>query len=165
MLLTTKKYGVPLWACLTWLVFYYEGNIALNLYGRYDGITRKSTVGCIIAEGDFLIMQEIVISAFSWGGRKVGFWISIFAGYLENIKNSLTRWENSGSIKKFAAENAFLSTAEKTGLKKLEKRYWQCLNDMLIYKSSLEKTLLRWTMNIENSIVQKFCKCTTFSIL
>ena len=37
-------------------IFYYEGHIVLNLRGRYDGITRKSTAGCIIAEGDFLIM-------------------------------------------------------------------------------------------------------------
>ena len=40
-------------------VFYYVGNIVKNLQGRYDGITRKSTAGCTIAEGDFLIMQEI----------------------------------------------------------------------------------------------------------
>ena len=103
--------------------------------------------------------------SISWGGRKVGFWISIFAGYLENIKNSLTRWENSGSIKSSLLRTLFWAQQRKQVWKKLEKRYWQCLNDMLIYKSSLGKTLLRWTMNIENSIVQKFCKCTTFSIL
>ena len=33
----------------------------------------------------------------------------------------LTELENSGNIKKFAAENAFLSAAEKTGLKNLKK--------------------------------------------
>ena len=36
-------------------IFYYEGNIVLNLQGRYDEITRKSTSGYSIAEGDFLI--------------------------------------------------------------------------------------------------------------
>ena len=40
-------------------VFYYVGNIVKNLQGRYDGITRKSTAGCLIAKGDFLIMKEI----------------------------------------------------------------------------------------------------------
>ena len=43
------------------------------MYGRYDGITRKSTVGCIIAGGDFLIMQEIVISAFPEVAEKSAF--------------------------------------------------------------------------------------------
>ena len=38
--------------------FYYVGNIVRNLYRRYDGITRKSTAGCAIAEGDFLIYSE-----------------------------------------------------------------------------------------------------------
>ena len=42
---------------LPW-IFHYVGNIVRNLQKRYDGITRKSTAGCIIAEGDFLIFQS-----------------------------------------------------------------------------------------------------------
>ena len=40
-------------------LFYYVGNIVRNLQGRYDGITRKSTAGCTIAEGDFLIIFTV----------------------------------------------------------------------------------------------------------
>ena len=39
-------------------IFYYGGNIVRNLQRRYDGITRKSTAGCAIAEGDFLIFYD-----------------------------------------------------------------------------------------------------------
>ena len=41
-------------------VFYYVGNIVKNLQGRYDGITRKSTAECTIAEGDFLMVLTYV---------------------------------------------------------------------------------------------------------
>ena len=40
-------------------LFYYVGNIVKNLQGRYDGITRKSTAGCLIAEGDFLFAGQV----------------------------------------------------------------------------------------------------------
>ena len=35
------------------------------MYGRYDGITRKSTFECTIAEGDFLIFTVQIFRPFS----------------------------------------------------------------------------------------------------
>ena len=50
-------------------LFYYEGNIVLNLQGRYDGITRKPTFECTIAAGDFLI--AVAIGFFDKSGEKL----------------------------------------------------------------------------------------------
>ena len=66
-------------SCEIWIVFYHAGNIVKNLQGRYDGITRKSTAECTIAEGGFLVQKAdasdifIIDNLYQYGDHFIEF--------------------------------------------------------------------------------------------